>query len=960
MGMGRNLCAGFPAARIWGAPRRSCGCWIVLFCVLAVAAVPFPLGTCLAATATDLRCEYRFDPLGIDATPPRLSWTMEDGNNGGLFGFLKSAARERGQKQTAYRVLVASTPQRLASGQGDLWDSGKIASDRSIQVEYAGKPLVSRQTSYWKVRIWDKEGQASDWSAPAAWTMGLLNSGDWKARWIAAPKTRENADAAFWIRKEFSLDAVPERALAFVNPQGYCELYINGQKVGNDVLAPAVSKLPARSLYVTYDIARLLRPGKNCVGLWLDNGWAGRNPLVRAQIDWTVGGKPTTLGTDRTWLARESPRSRIGMWCWGNYGGERVDARLDVPDWSKVGCKTETWREALEMTPREGAVSAQSCPPNRIGAKLPLASCSKLTNGVYELDFGANLSGWMRLRLPGLKTGQKITIHYADKRFQTPSGDNTPAGRVASLEAKVFAGPRGPVGYQTFKQTDEFISAGRDGEAFCSKFNYHGFRYAIVEGLPSQPAAGDAEALLIDSDLEPAGAFACSNERFNRIHALNLWTIRCLNLGGYMVDCPHRERLGYGGDGHVSMESQIMSCDAAAFYGKWARDWLDFQKPSGEFPHTAPTGGGGGGPAWGGLGCVIPWKMYVYYGDRRLLEQSYGAMRRYAEFLESQCSNGVLRAAGGRWDRLGDWVPPGRGMDTDRWPPVRAAELFNNGYRLYLLEQLAKAADVLGKGEDARRWRARMDVSRPLIHAEYYDSEKGIYVLDEQPYYAMPLMSGIAPPDFRNALMKKLEDNIRVKCQGHFETGLLGTYFLIQYLQESGRDDLLFPLFNQTTYPSWGYMLSQDATTLWEQWNGYYSQIHACFACPSGWFCQGLAGIRPDEAGPGFQRFVIKPAVVGDVTWVKSHYDSPRGRIVSKWERKGDDLRMDVTVPANTTATVYVPAKNLTEVTESGKPAHQSPGVRLLRRENNVAVFEVGAGRYRFRSEWASSDGAKK
>ena len=1083
----------------------------LLFCLPAEAAV----------SLANLRCEYLADPLGIDVARPRLSWVMaEEGRESEVGG---QKPEIRGRRQTAYQVLVASTPELLANDGGDLWDSGKVGSDQSIQVEYAGQPLPSRTRCHWKVRVWLGDGTPTKWSRPAFWSMGLLKPEDWQAQWIKpdiaapgkhgldncawiwfpqaggfdrtppgtvyfraglqlpadadirrasvvmgadnsfaffvngkealkgddwhAPRKTEitgllkpgeniiavaahNADigpnwagligrvtveladgrqivletgpawkthhrelpgwpeAAFddagwsaaqevakfgaapwgqittspenasapWVRKAFTLATRPDHAVAHVNVLGYYELYLNGQKVGDDVLSPAVSDLTKRSWSRTYDLHGLLRPGTNCVGLWLDSGWHRPGPLARVQLDWSVAGQSVRLGSDRTWTCAPSSRTALGTWSWGNMGGERLDARRDIPDWSTAECSAGGWRPVQEVPAPAGTVAAQSCPPNRIGAVLPLAATTALGANTWELDFGTNLTGWLRLRLPPLEAGQRIVMHYADKRFQTPEGDDTPAGKIKPSSQRNFKAPQGTVAYQTFNQVDEFISAGKSGEQFCSKFNYHGFRYVVIEGLSAPPTPADAEALLVESALEPAGTFACSNDLFNRIHQVNLWTLRCLNLGGYLVDCPHRERLGYG-DGQVGVESLTMNCHAAAFYAKWATDWLAAQNPTtGEIPYTAPKFcDSGGGPGWGGAGCVLPWKLYLLYGDRSLLERAYEPMRRYVEFLESQCTNDVLRRYGGDWDFIGDWVPPERGMDTSHWPPKPAAELFNNAYRLHLWDQLARAAAALGRTEEAQRCRTRISELRPLIHAAFYDAARQLYVLDEQSYQVMPLMTGIVPGDLREAILRKLEDGILVKRQGHLDTGMLGTYFIIQYLQETGRSDLLFTIFNQNTYPSWGYMLSQGATTFWEQWNGYWSQIHSCFTSPGGWFYQGLAGIRPDETAPGFKKIVIKPAVVGNLTWVKGAYDSPHGRIVSRWQREGNTLIMDITIPANTTATVFVPTEDAAGVTESTQPAAQAEGVTFLRSEDRAAVYAVRSGIYRFQSTFSET-----
>jgi len=889
-----------------------------------------------AAEVKELRCEYRTNPLGIDIRSPRLSWVI--------------ASERRGELQTAYQVLVASSEELLKQDKGDLWDSGKVASDQSIHVEYKGKPLMSRMDCHWKVRVWDKDGKPTDWSKPALWSMGLLDPKDWQAKWIKPATPNQGIATAPWVRKDFTLAAAPDRATAFVNVMGYCELYVNGQKVGDEVLSPAVSVYAKRSLYISYDISKHLRAGRNCVGVWLGTGWHTPGPLARVQLDMYVGGQRVVVGTDGTWTFMPSTYSERSKWGWHGNGHESIDARREIAGWSEADCTAGEWLPVEEIAAPSGVATAQSCPPNRITQVIPLAACTALGSNTWELDFGTNLTGWLRLRLPRLESGQRLVMYYADKRFQSPEGDDTPAGLIKPMMPRKFDTPRGAVRYQTYGQEDDFTSAGKPGEQFCSKFNYRGFRYVIVEGLPAKPAPGHAEALLIESDLEPVGTFECSNDLFNRIHQVNLWTVRCLNLGGYMVDCPHRERMGYGGDGQTSIETQIMNRNAAAFYAKWAVDWLDEQNPTtGRATQFAPKNDDETCfLPWGGMVCVLPWKAYLYYGDRRLLERAYEPMGRYpAVYLESLYEDGVQQR---RDFTPADWVPPGRGMDGGTPLPDQANVLFNLCYRVYLLDQLARAASSLGRTDEAQRHQAKINELRPLIHAAFYDAQKQAYVLDDQVYQAFPLMTGIVPEALRGTVQKKLEDLILVKNKGHVDTGMLGTYFLFQYLLEAGRSDLTYTMVNQKDYPGWGYMLSQGATTFWEQWNGYWSQIHACFANPGGWFYQGLAGIRPDEAGPGFKKIIIKPAVVGDLTWVKCSYDSIHGRIVSNWKRDGSKLTMEVTIPANTTATVYVPAKDVAGVTESGKPVAKADGMKFLRMENDAAVYDVGSGTYRFGS----------
>jgi len=907
------------------------------------------------AGVVNLRCEYLSDPLGIDVAKPRLSWVIED----------KGQKTEvRGQKQTGYQVLVASSEELLKKDEGDLWDSGKVASDQSIQVEYQGKPLVSRMVCHWKVRVWlavsklpgeggDKKGKATDWSKPAFWSMGLLKPEDWQAKWVKA-----GGETSPWLRKEFTLAAAPERATAFVNVKGYGELYVNGKKVGDDVLAPAVAVYRKRTLYNTYEISRYLHAGNNCVGVWLGLGLCyirnatNYTPLARVQLDLSVGGQRVVVGTDPTWTFMQSSHTEFG-WGWNGNGREHIDARRDIAGWSEVGCTNGTWRPVEEFAEPSGVATAQSCPPNRITGVIPLKTCTALNATTYELDFGTNLNGWLRLRLPRMEAGKTVRLRFADKRFQTPEGDDTPAGKVKPFEG---GGPRidtpqGPVCYQTHNQEAIYISAGKPGEEFCPKFNYFSFRYVIVEGLPAQPAPGDAEALFIESDLEPVGTFECSNDLFNRILQVNTWTIRCLNLGGYMVDCPHRERMGYGGDGQTSIETQIMSRDASAFYTKWAVEWLDEQDPiTGKSVQYAPTGvGPDGNPdpccwlLWGGMIDVLPWKAFLYYGDRRLLERAYEPMVRYPTvYIDSFFPDGLHPKP---CDLGSDWVAPGIGMQA---PP--GTELFVNCYRVYLLDLLAKSADALGRTDEAKRYRTTIKELKALIHSTYYKENEKLYDGDRELNQALPLTMGVVPDALREPVLKQLEDIIMVKNKGHLDTGMLGTYFLFQSLREIGRNDLAYTMANQKDYPGWGYLLSQGATTFGEQWDGYWSQIHACFLSPGGWFYQGLAGICPDETGPGFKKIIIKPAVVGDLTWVKCSYDSIHGTIGSNWKREGDRLTMDVTIPINTTATVHVPAEDAAAVTEGGNTIDKAKGVKFLRMENNAAVYEIGSGSYRFES----------
>jgi alpha-L-rhamnosidase len=937
---------------------------------------------------------------------------------------------------------VASAVRLSEKDRGALWDSGTVASDRSVAIPYGGPALESGRTYYWRVRVWDGKGTVSSWSDTARWTMGKLKPEDWSARWIGVPPTSPGTDLAGvvidratyrtldgkvavdvtpilekaleekripfhvlfsdlggdpapnvvkelvveytrhgkpevssaqdfghlaipngpvgtpapWFRGEVDLPGKPESALVTVHSPGYFELYVNGVKAGDDVLTPAVSHSAASTFTVAYDVARLLTPGKNCLGLWAAKGWAERI-AVRAQLDAVVDGNKVIFGTGPEWKTRPSGYSHIGNWTWNNFGGERIDAAAHLPDWCQPGLDTTSWANAVDAPAPQGAPVNQITPLNRIGARIPAREIIPLADGRNEIDFGTNLTGWLHLKFPRLKAGQVVRLHFADRVF--PDGVHTsPIGTIAVSDSCVSF-PRKGGGhnlYQTYRQTSEFVSAGAPGEEFCHKFNYAGFRHVVLEGLATAPRTEDARALLVESALADAGSFGCSDPRINRIHQLNRWTLRCLNLGGYVVDCPHRERMGYG-DGQVSLEGMMMNFDAARFYEKWGRDWRLAQSPGdGAMPNIAPPfTGGGGGPPWAGVIAALPWQHYLHYGDTRVLEDNLAAARRYVEYLDSRSTGDLLRAWGTGFDFLGDWVPPGRGMDTKNWPSGAMAELFCNCYRVYLWQLVENMAAALGRGGEAEHARQRVAAIRPAVHAAFYDAADKRYVIDEQIYYAMPLLTGVTPESERPAVMGNLVKCLVEKNKGHLDTGMLGTKFLLRFLSDAGRDDLVVALYQKRDYPGWGYMVEQGATTLWEQWNGFWSQIHSCFASADNWLYQGLAGIRPDPERPGFKNVILRPAVVGDIAWVKAIHDGPYGCIACNWQREGDQLTLCVVIPANTTATVHVPAKAETGVTESGGPAAKAPGVKFLRMENNAAVYEVGSGSYRFESTLAET-----
>jgi len=871
-----------------------------------------------------LRCEYMVNPLGIDINEPRLSWVLE--------------SEERGQKQLAYQILAASSRTKLDKNEADLWNTGEVDSSQSTHVEYQGQKLNSRQQCWWKVRVWDKDGVPSDWSESAFWSMGLLAEEDWGgAKFIGADADDNPAQPFPWICKDITIQSKPLNAKAYVCALGYYELYINGKKVDDHVLSPAVSDYSKRIYYITHDITDYLTEGKNCIGLWSGRGWYVKgnpgvihtSPLVKALIDAQFAdGTALQIVTDESFKTHPSPITPLGSGIpFRDYGGECYDARLEIEDWNSPEFDRADWNNARAFETPKATMTAQKVQPNRIEAEIHPVSIEELPSGDYMIDMGRNFTGWLEIRFVGdNKSGQKVEFEYADLRREDSS-------------------------LQSYNQYDTYIMKGEPEESFRSQFNYHSFRWVRISGPGYRPSLDHIKGYLITTDYSVSSEFECSNDLLNRIYKTVAWTYRCLTLGGYIVDCPHRERLGYGGDAGTSFETGMFNFDVSTLYIKWLENWYDAQNEDGDLPYTVPTylERGGGGPMWSGICVTLTWQLYLHYGDRRILEASYPTIKGWLRFIDTKMTGGIMEhyisygISNPEWNFLGDWVRPHGGRADEN-----TNKFMNNCFHLYELGLSEKIAMLLDRDEDAASYRKKAVELRELLHQQFFNPSDGTYANGEQPYLALPLFLDIVPAEQRARVMQNLEDAILVKNKGHLNAGMHGTYFLLKYLMDEDRNDLIFEMTSKKTYPSWGYMLENGATTIWEFWGGEHSRIHDTLISIGSWFIQGIAGIRIDEDSPGFRNFLIRPAVVGDLRWAKASLYSPYGRIVANWELDDDHFRLDVSIPANSMATLCIPAKESSHIMEGGMPAHEADGVQFLGIEEGNAVYLVRSGNYAF------------
>ena len=899
-----------------------------------------------ALTVTDLKCEYQRQPLGIDVARPRLSWVLR--------------SNRRGDLQSAYRILVASSPERLQLDEGDLWDSGKVESSQSVDVASRGRSLESHAICCWKVRVWDKVFSSSGWSEPSTWEMGLLSADAWQAKWINDGKATPSKDEDFYredpvplFRREFTLFKSIRRARLYISGLGYYEASLNGARVGDHVLDPGWTRYSERALYSTYDVTRQLHQGPNCIGVTLGNGWYNPLPLrlwghlnlrehlpvgrprfiAHLDVLFTDGSRQSIV-SDTNWKVVDGPVRFNNI-----YLGEIYDARKELPGWDSPGFDDSLWRPPTPASEPIGPLHPQSQPPIRVTRTLPAVNLTEPRPGVFIFDLGRNFAGWGTLKFSA-PAGTRMSLRYGEllnadgtlNPMTSVCGQIKGTRRTAKGTRESVGGPGAP---PIAWQSDTYIARGQGVETYTPRFTFHAFRYVEVTGLPGKPSRDMITGLRLNSDVERVGGFSCSNERINRIQEMCDWTFLS-NLFSVQSDCPHRERFGYGGDLAATSEAFMMNYDMATFYAKAVRDWRDSALPDGMLTDTAPfVGIQYCGPAWAMAHPLVLRQLYQYYGNRQLMEEEYETARRWLDLVASKTPNGIVDD--GLSDHEGLAPAPAAAMVT----PLLAGSA----------KTVSEMAAVLGYPEDVAKYDLLAGRIQNAYGEKFLDKASGRVGPGTQASQAFALYEGLVPAEQRAPAIRALLDDIGNSHRQHLSTGIFGTKFMLDVLSREGYADTAYNIVNQRTFPGWGYMLDNGATTLWEHWQGSdntFSHNHPMFGSVSQWFYQWLGGIQPAPEAVGFDHVVIRPQFLKDLRWVKCSYNSVRGKIVSNWRRDGDLLKLDVEIPVGATAIVYLPASAPEQITMNGVAVAKARETEFVRAEGDQLLYRIGSGAYAF------------
>jgi alpha-L-rhamnosidase len=881
-----------------------------------------------------LTVEYIENPLGINTDKPRFSWTLL--SNG------------RNKMQTAYEIVVSENLQELKQGKGSAWSTGKVSSSQTLHIVYNGIALKPFTRYFWMVKVYDEKDKSLGFNKTAWFETAMLQPSDWQAQWISDGSTFPEKDELYYqpdpmplFRKGFAAKKKIASARLYISGMGYYEAYLNGKKIGDHVLDPGWTTYRKQALYVVHDITSLVKNGNNVAGIMVGNGWwnplpfrifgrwllrdyqeTGR-PCVKAEIHIRYAdGQTETIVTDPSWQTAPGPVMRNNV-----YFGEHYDAREEKKDWMLASAKTGGWKNAAVAKGPSGALTVQMQPPIRVTKVVKATSVVQQGKDTFIVDMGQNFAGVARIKVKG-PAGTKITMRLGEGLFADGRINLMTTVTTQIKKGGIKGGPGAP---ETAWQEDSYTLKGEGVEQWSPRFTFHGFRYVEITGWPGTPTVNDVEGLRMNSDLDTTGEFACSNEMFNKLHNVIQWTFLS-NIFSVQSDCPGREKMGYGADMVVTANAFLYNYNMAQFYGKAVHDYANEQRPKGGITEIAPFTGiddRGYGDLSGPLGWQLAFpyvqkQLYEFYGDKRIIETYYPALQRQIGFLDSVSYRGLFY-----WD-----ISDHEALDPK--PESFSASAF---YYHHLMIA-AEFANLLGKQEDAARYNRRAATVKRNIQNQWHVRGTGRFDNATQSAQLFALWYDLSPEKENSFkfLLQELE-----RHNWHLSTGIFSTTFFFDVMRENDRNDIAYRVANQRSYPGWGYMLGNGATTLWESWDFPEtgpSRNHPMFGSIDEWFYRSLLGIN--ATSPGFATVRIKPQPAGDLTWAKGSYASVRGTIYSDWKKENNNFRLRVIIPANTKAEVWIPAKENAAVTEKGQT------IKVSRYENGYAVIESGSGEYEF------------
>jgi alpha-L-rhamnosidase len=870
----------------------------------------------------ELLCNNLGNPIEVGVSP-QFSWQLN--------------SNKRNVLQTAYEIKVLS-------GKSVVWDPGKIVSDQSVHIPYAGSPLQSGRKYSWQVRVWDNGGNVSAWSAPAFFQMGLLNKSDWKAKWIEPGFTEDSPHVSPVFRKQFSLNKKIVSATAYITSHGLYEAHINGKRVGDAYLTPGWTSYNKRLQYQAYDVTDLLKDGQNVIGVVLGNGW------YRGTLAWggnkDIYGKDAALlfqlnvtysdGSEATIISDDNWKSSTGAIRYAEiYNGETIDARKEKTGWLLPAYNDKNWSGVKVADFSLDNLIATINEPVKKHETFKPVKIFTTPKGEKVIDFGQNLVGWVVLKVKG-NAGDTVTISHAE---------------VLDKEENFYT-----ANLRAAKAQDRYILKGGGEETFEPHFTWHGFRYVKLEGYPGELKPEDFTAVTLYSDMKQTGTFTSSNPLINQLQHNIQWGQKG-NFLDVPTDCPQRdERLGWTGDAQVFSRTASFNMNVNNFFDKWMKDVAADQLPNGSVPFVIPNvlgNGAAGSAGWSDVATIVPWNMYLAYGDKKILQDQYPSMKAWVEYIHHQSRNDLWNTG---FD-FGDWLFYRPEDDNDGRAAVTDKYLIAQCFYAHSTQLLINAAKVLNKEEDVKTYSELLQKIKDAFLKEYV-TPNGRLVSGTQTAYVLALNFDMLPDSLRAQAAARLAENIK-SYNNHLTTGFLGTPYLCEVLARFGYDSVAYKLLLQDTYPSWLYPVKMGATTIWERWDGekpdstfetpgMNSFNHYAYGAIGDWMYRKMVGIDTYEDGVGYKHIKIKPHIGGDFTFATASLDTYYGKVSNNWKVEKDSLVMDVEIPPNTTATVYIPAKDLGSIKESGKNLSQINGLKVMGKEDGYVIVEVGSGVYHF------------